>query len=97
VKECPVCRASLADNAAECPFCGVKREPDGGDKASWEAEMARMVAERERKGERAERLGRFGRPLPHWFLDGRSGCGMITLIVAVALAACVAVVVAVVR
>jgi hypothetical protein len=90
VKECAVCRASLADNATVCSRCGGKYDPDGGDKASWEAE-------RERKGERAERLGRFGRPLPHWFLDGRSGCGTITLVVTVALAAFVAVLIPVVR
>ena len=96
MKECPVCRASLADNATVCSRCGGKYEPDG-DKASWEAEMARMVAERERKGETAERLGRFGRPIPHWFLDGRSGCGTITLIAALALATFVAVLSAVVR
>jgi hypothetical protein len=51
--------------------------------------MARAGAERERRVEAAERFGRLGRPLPHWFLDGRSGCGAITL-VAVAVVALVA-------
>jgi hypothetical protein len=97
VTECPACRADMSDDAAECPHCGVRHEPDSGDQASWEAEMARMVAERERKADTAERLGRFGRPIPHWFLDGRSGCGTIVLVVAVALASFAAVLVSVVR
>jgi hypothetical protein len=97
VKECPACRANLPDDATACPQCRGTLAPGGDDKVSWEAEMARMVAERERKGDAAERLGRLGRPLPHWFLDGRSGCGAVTLAVAVALAALVAVLVPLVR
>ena len=41
--------------------------------------MARVKAAQRRKTAVAERLGRFGRPLPHWFLDGRSGCGTVAL------------------
>ena len=89
MKQCPACRAELPDDASSCVRCGGWWLPDGSFHTSWEEEMARATAERARKLERAERLGRLGRPLPLWFLDGRPGCGVfaVTAAVSVALAA----------
>jgi hypothetical protein len=98
VKQCPECRSELADDAVACAHCGGSWQPDGGFQTPWDVEMARLAAERERKVEKAERIGRLGKPIPHWFLDSRSGCGAITLAAAaMALAAFLAVVAAVVR
>ena len=80
MKQCPACRAELPDDAAACVRCGGWWLPDGSFHTRWDEEMARMAAERQRKVERAERLGRLGRPLPLWFLDGRSGCGVVAVV-----------------
>lgn len=44
--------------------------------------MARMAEEREDKVSRAERFGKLGRPIPHLFLDSRSGCLLPMIVVA---------------
>ena len=65
-----------------CPHCGGSYDPDGGFKTPWDVEMARLAAEREDKLSRAERFGRLGRPIPHLFLDSRSGCLLPMIVVA---------------
>jgi hypothetical protein len=87
VKQCPACRAELPDEAFACARCGGWWLPDGSFHTRWDDEIARRTAERQRKLERAERLGRLGRPLPLWFLDGRGGCGMVALTTAALVAA----------
>jgi hypothetical protein len=42
-----------------------------------------MVAERERKVERAERFGRWGRPHTTFFLEDKAGCLLPCLILVV--------------
>ena len=73
MKECPSCRSPLPDNAVACSHCGGSYRPDGGFQTSWDAEMARMAAERERKVSAAEEFGKLGKPHPHFFLENK-GC-----------------------
>ena len=80
MKQCPACRAELPDDAPACARCGGWWLPDGSFHTRWDDEIARRTAERERKVVRAERLGRLGRPLPLWFLDGRGGCGLVAAV-----------------
>jgi hypothetical protein len=87
VKQCPACRAELSDDAVSCVRCGGWWLADGSFHTPWDEEMAQKVAQRTRKLERAERLGRLGRPLPHWFLDGRSGCGLPAVVAVAVLGA----------
>jgi hypothetical protein len=82
VKECPGCRSELPDDASTCARCGGSYQPDGSFTTPWDVEMARMAAERDEKVSRAERFGKLGRPLPHLFLDCRSGCLLALLVVA---------------
>ena len=72
MKNCPACHAELPDKAVACPNCGGTYLPDGRFQTTWEADMGRMVAERERKVERAERFGRWGRPHTTFFLEGKA-------------------------
>ena len=96
MKQCPACRSDLADDAVACAHCGGSWQPDGGFRAPWDVEMAREAAERERKVSAAEQFGRLGKPIPHWFLESRSGCGIISLVAFTAvLTVCLAFVVAV--
>ena len=91
MKQCPACRSDLADDAVACAHCGGSWQPDGSFQAPWEVEMARQAAERGRKVDVAERFGRLGKPIPHWFLESRSGCGVIALLAfAAALTVCIA-------
>jgi hypothetical protein len=90
MKECPACRTALDDDAQSCPVCGGSYRPDGSFQAPWEVEMARAEQDRARKSELAERLGILGRPLPHLFLDSRSGCGVVMLAAVILLVAAVA-------
>jgi hypothetical protein len=93
MKQCPACRSDLADDAVACAHCGGSWQPDGGFRTPWEVEMARQVAERERKVDAAEQFGRLGKPIPHWFLESRSGCGITALLAfAAALTVCIALV-----
>jgi hypothetical protein len=85
VKQCPACHAQLSDGATDCPNCGGTYLPDGKFQTRWEADMAEMVAERERKVDRAERIGRWGRPHTTFFLEDKSGC----LLAGLALVICV--------
>ena len=91
MKQCPACRSDLADDAVACSHCGGSWQPDGSFRTPWDAEMARQAAERERKVSAAEQFGRLGKPIPHWFLESRSGCGIIALLAfAAALTVCIA-------
>ena len=91
MKQCPECRSDLTDDAVACPNCGGSWQPDGSFQAPWDVEMARQVAKRERKVDAAARFGRLGKPIPHWFLESRSGCGVIALLAfAAALTVCIA-------
>ncbi|HEY5168082.1 MAG TPA: zinc ribbon domain-containing protein [Thermoleophilia bacterium] len=83
MKRCPACHAELSDGAIACPNCGGTYLPDGKFQTSWEANMAQLVAERERKVERAERFGRWGRPHTRFFLDDKAGCMLPALILVV--------------
>jgi hypothetical protein len=83
MKKCPACQTELSDKAIGCPNCGGAYLPDGRFQTSWEANMAQMVAERERKVERAERFGRWGRPHTRFFLDGEAGCLLPGLVVVI--------------
>ena len=87
MKNCPVCHAELPDKAVACPNCGGTYLPDGRFQTTWEADMGRMVAERERKVERAERFGRWGRPHTTFFLEGKAGCLLPCLILIVCIVA----------
>jgi hypothetical protein len=80
VKQCPACGAELPADASACAHCGGWWLPDGSFHTPWDEEMARRAAERQRKVEWSERLGRLGRPLPLWFLDSRSGCGVVAAV-----------------
>jgi hypothetical protein len=82
VKHCPGCSAELADNAVACAHCGGSYQPDGGFRTPWDAEMARLAAERDDKVARAERFGALGKPVPHLFLEGRTGCLLSLLVLA---------------
>jgi hypothetical protein len=82
VKECPGCRSQLPDDASTCARCGGSYRPDGSLMTTWDVDMAKMAAEREDKVARAERFGKLGRPIPHLFLDGRSGCLLSLIVVA---------------
>jgi hypothetical protein len=82
MKPCPSCRTELADDALTCPHCGGSYQPDGSFRTQWDVDMARMAAEREDKVSRAERFGKLGRPIPHLFLDSRSGCLLPMIVVA---------------
>jgi hypothetical protein len=84
VKACPACRSELPDDAVACAHCGGSYQPDGSFTTPFDAEMAAMAAEREKKVERAEGFGRLGKPIPHWFLDDKSGC-LITMLPILAL------------
>ena len=91
MKDCPGCRAELQDDALSCPHCGGSWQPDGRFQTPWDVEMARQAAKRERKVDAAEQFGRLGKPIPHWFLDSRSGCATIALLaIATALTVCLA-------
>jgi len=91
MKQCPACRSDLADDAVACSNCGGSWQPDGSFRTPWDVEMARQAIERERKVSAAERFGRLGKPIPHWFLESRSGCGLIALVAfAAALTVCIA-------
>jgi hypothetical protein len=84
VRECPGCRSELADDALTCAYCGGSFAPDGSFKTPWDVEMAKMAAAREEKLSRAERFGRLGKPIPHLFLESRSGClGSVMVIAAI--------------
>ena len=85
MKECPACHAELRDNAVSCPNCGGSYLPDGRFETCWEADMARMVAERERKVSRAEEFGKLGKPHPHFFLEEKSGGGCLVSVLALTL------------
>jgi hypothetical protein len=85
MKPCPSCRSELPDNALTCPQCGGSWQPDGSFKTPWDVEMARMVGERERKVQRAQRFGAWGKPHTHFFLEKESGCLVGILIVAITL------------
>jgi hypothetical protein len=88
VKQCPACHAELQDGAIMCPNCGGSYLPDGKFETSWEADMSRMVAERERKVERAERIGRWGRPHTRFFLEDKAGgCLLVALVLVICIAA----------
>jgi hypothetical protein len=82
VKECPGCRSELPDDASTCARCGGSYRPDGSFRTPWDVDMARMAAEREAKVSRAERFGKLGRPIPHLFLNSRSGCLLPLMVVA---------------
>jgi hypothetical protein len=93
MKQCPACRSDLTDDAVACAHCGGSWQPDGSYRTPWGVEMARLAAERERKVSAAERFGRLGKPIPHWFLESRSGCGIIALLAfTAALTVCIALV-----
>jgi Zn-finger nucleic acid-binding protein len=83
MKQCPACHAELEDRAVACPNCGGTYLPNGQFQTRWEAEMGRMVAERERKVERAERFGRWGRPHTTFFLEDKAGCLLPALVLVV--------------
>ena len=85
MKECPACRTELPDNAVSCPYCGGSYAPDGTFNTSWDVEMARLKAERERKVERAEQFGKLGKPHPHFFLEEKSGGGCLVSVLALTL------------
>ncbi len=69
MKECPTCRSELPDIAVASPSWGGNWQPDGSFQTPWDAEMARMAAERERKVTAAEQVGKPGKPQPHFFLE----------------------------
>ena len=87
MKQCPACHAELPDGAIGCPNCGGTYLPDGKFETSWEANMAQMVAERERKVDRAERIGRWGRPHTTFFLEEKTGCLVAGLVLIICVAA----------
>jgi len=97
MKECPACHAELRDNAVSCPNCGGSYLPDGKFETCWEADMARMVAERERKVDRAERFGRWGRPHTRFFLEDKAGCLVSVLALTLTIVALAAALVLVAR
>ena len=87
MKQCPACHAELSDGATDCPNCGGTYLPNGKFQTSWEANMAEMVAERESKVDRAERIGRWGRPHTTFFLEGKTGCLVAGLVLVICVAA----------
>jgi len=89
MKECPTCGSPLPDNAVSCAHCGGSWQPDGSFQTLWDAEMARMAAERERKVSVAEQFGKLGKPHPHFFLEDK-GCLVATLALVVVVAALIA-------
>jgi len=74
MKECPACDSELPDDALTCRIRGGSYQPDGSFKTPWDVDMARLAVERERKVESAKRFGRLGKPIPHLFLESKSGC-----------------------
>jgi len=81
----------MADDAVVCAHCGGSYLPDGTFRTSWDAEMDRMAAARERKVERAEAFGRLGRPHTTFFLEERSGSCLLVVLAAIACASALAV------
>ena len=82
MKPCPACGSELPDKALACPHCGGSYLPDGSFKTPWDVEMAKQVAERERKVDAAEKFGMLGKPIPHMLLESKSGgclVGVVTL------------------
>jgi len=79
---CPACGSTMPVNTVVCPCCGGSYLPDGSFREPWADEMARMVAEREKKVERAQRFGAWGKPIPHFFLENKSGCLVAILLLA---------------
>ena len=75
----------MPDDALTCPYCGGSWQPDGSFKTQWDADVARMVAERERKLQRAQRFGAWGKPHTDFFLEMESGCLIAVVIVTIAL------------
>jgi hypothetical protein len=86
MKRCPACHAELSDGAIACPNCGGTYLPDGKFQTSWEANMAQMVADRERKVDWAERFGRWGRPHTTFFLEDKAGCLVAGLVLVICIA-----------
>jgi hypothetical protein len=53
VKQCPTCKAEVADDRAVCPECGGQWLEDGSSEPPWRLEMERLKAWRESKVRRA--------------------------------------------
>jgi hypothetical protein len=93
MKQCPACHADLPDNAVGCANCGGSYLPDGRFETKWEAQMDELVAERERKVQRAEAFGRLGKPHTSFFLEDKAGgCLVAALLVVMCVVALGAVV-----
>ena len=52
MRDCPNCKVSLNDDVATCPYCGDALPLIPSDPAYWDAELAKLAGQRERRARR---------------------------------------------